>query len=372
MDNKSIRTSTALIIAVLLFAAFSPAFSAAPEEKEWTFMVFMAADNNLEAATAYDINELEKFGSTEQVNFVAQIDRNGSYSNNSELKWSGARRFYVTKDNEPDKMTSQMIEDLGDVDMADPIALTDFVGWVKENYPARRYALILWNHGTGWKEIQPGAAEGDVGDIGLPAGMQAAINSISYNISYDDTSKTSMNIPTLGETLAKVKSTLGQPIDLLGFDACLMQMVEVAWTAAPHALYQVGSPDLEPERGWPYDLIAGALTKKPEMDARELADVIVNAYNKSYVGGSQGNTAVVLSAIDSSKSEAFKTALNDFCNAARRNIREIDKYENARNAALKYSYGDYVDLGHFLELLIAEKVSAETRSAAAKLLKTIR
>ncbi|PKL44398.1 MAG: hypothetical protein CVV41_07105 [Candidatus Riflebacteria bacterium HGW-Riflebacteria-1] len=372
VDNKSIRTSTALIIAVLLFAAFSPAFSAAPEEKEWTFMVFMAADNNLEAATAYDINELEKFGSTEQVNFVAQIDRNGNYSNNSELKWSGARRFYVTKDNEPDKMTSKMIEDLGDVDMADPIALTDFVGWVKENYPARRYALILWNHGTGWKEIQPGAAGGDVGDIGLPAGMQAAINSISYNISYDDTSKTSMNIPTLGETLAKVKSTLGQPIDLLGFDACLMQMVEVAWTAAPHAHYQVGSPDLEPERGWPYDLIAGALTKKPEMEARELADTIVNAYNKSYVGGSQGNTAVVLSAIDSSKSESFKTALNDFCNAARRNIREIDKYENARNAALKYSYGDYVDLGHFLELLIAEKVTAETRSAAAKLLKTIR
>jgi len=117
-------------------------------------MIFMAADNNLEAATSLDINEIEKYGSTDQINFVAQIDRNGSYSNNSELKWAGARRFFITKDKEPDKMSSEMVEDLGDVDMADPTALTDFVEWVKENYPARRYALILWNHGTGWKEFK--------------------------------------------------------------------------------------------------------------------------------------------------------------------------------------------------------------------------
>lgn len=371
MDNKSIRTSTAIFVAILLFAAISPAFSSAPTEKEWTFMVFMAADNNLEAATSLDINELEQYGSTDQVNFVAQIDRSGKYSNNSELKWAGARRFYITKDDNPDKMSSPMLEDLGDVDMADTLALTDFVGWAKEKYPARRYALVLWNHGTGWKEIHPGMMETEVGDIGLPAGMQAAIDNISYNISYDDTSKSSMNIPTLGETLAKVKATLGQPLELLGFDACLMQMAEVTWTVAPYTRYQVGSPDLEPERGWPYDLIASALTKKPTMDGKELANKIADAYNKSYLGGSQGNTAVVLSVVDSAKTTVFKTALDNFCNSARRNIHEIDKYENARNDALKYSYGDYVDLGHFLELLIKAKVNSETRSAAASLRKAI-
>ena len=74
------------------------AVSAAEPEKEWTFMLFMAADNNLEAATSIDINELEKYGSTDEVNFVAQIDRNGNYSQDSELKWSGAKRFYIIKD----------------------------------------------------------------------------------------------------------------------------------------------------------------------------------------------------------------------------------------------------------------------------------
>jgi len=76
--------------------------------------------------------------------------------------------------------------------------------------------------------------------------------------------------------------------------------------------------------------------------------------------------------VDSAKTAAFKKALDNFCHTARRNIHEIDKYENARNAALKYSFDDYIDLGHFLELLIEAKASSETRSAATNLLKTIR
>lgn len=372
MYYKSITAPIAFVIA-LLFVTILPSGAAneTPVEKEWTFMIFMAADNNLEAATSIDINEIEKYGSTDKVNFVAQIDRNGGFSNDSELKWSGARRFYVIRDKKPEKMTSPSLEDLGNVDMADPLALTDFVTWAKENYPARKYALILWNHGTGWKEIQPSIMEADSGEIGMSAGLQTAMANISYNISYDDTSKTSMNIPTLGETLARIKGILGKPLDLLGFDACLMQMAEVSWTAGEYALCQIGSPDLEPERGWPYDMIAGEMIKKPEIEGLALGELIANAYNKSYISGTQGNTAVVLSVLDLSKSEIFREDLNQFCNVARRNISDIDKYEAARDGALKYSYGDYIDLGHFLELLQKSSVKAETRAAAAQLLKSI-
>ncbi|MDD2998324.1 MAG: clostripain-related cysteine peptidase [Candidatus Riflebacteria bacterium] len=371
MYYKSIKTPIALFL-LLLFAVVVPSCAAAEvAEKEWTFMIFMAADNNLEAVTSLDINEIEQYGSTDQVNFVAQIDRNGSFSQDSELKWSGARRFYITRDKKPDKMTSPMLENLGNVDMADPLALADFVSWAKENYPARKYALILWNHGTGWKEIQPDVTEADDSEIGLPAGLQTAISNISYNISYDGTSKTSMDIPTLGETLARVRGILGKPLDILGFDACLMQMAEVSWTAAPYVLYQIGSPDREPERGWPYDLIAGELTTRHDIDAKSLAAFISSAYSKSYSSGSQGNTAVVLSVIDLSKSEDFRDDLNNFCNVARRNIIDIDKYEAAREAALKYSYGDYIDLGHLLSLLVKSNVKSDTKTAAARLLKTI-
>jgi hypothetical protein len=80
---------------------------------------------------------------------------------------------------------------------------------------------------------------------------------------------------------------------------------------------------------------------------------------------------VVLSVIDTARSEAFRDDLNAFCNAVRRNIKDIDKIESARNDALKYSYGDYIDLGHFLEILNKSSVKAEIKTAAAALLRTI-
>ncbi|GAB4271244.1 MAG: hypothetical protein Kow0029_08720 [Candidatus Rifleibacteriota bacterium] len=375
MDYKSIISPIRLLLFLALICLPAAIF-AQDTTREWTFMIFMAADNNLESGTSLDINELEKYGSTDKVAFVAQIDRNGNYSNESELKWSGTRRFFVTKDNQPEKMTSKMVEDLGEIDMSTPEALTDFVTWAKENYPAKRYALILWNHGTGWKEIQPDIMAADAPSVELSAdmispGMEAAIDNISYNISYDDTSHDSMDIPTLRETLAEIKEILGQPIDLLGFDACLMQMAEIAWAAAPFASYQIGSPDLEPERGWPYDLIAAGLTKKPAMSPLELGTLIVKTYKQSYDSGSQGNTAVVLSLLDLKQIDNFKEKLNDFCDSIIRNISDIDKIEKCRDEALKYTYGDYIDLCHFLELIRKTSVDSSTKATAYNLYKAI-
>ena len=372
MFNKFIRTSLIAVFTFGLIFADTSA-NAANAEKEWTFMLFMAADNNLEAATSLDINELEKYGSTDQVNFVAQIDRNGNYDHDSELKWKGAKRFYIVKDNTTKKMTSPAVKNLGNVDMAAPETLLDFVEWTVKNYPAKKYALILWNHGTGWKEINPSIMEGDVGEIGLPSGGVPGA-AISYNISYDDTSKTSMNIPTLGRTLDKVVDIIGGPLEIMGFDACLMQMAEVAYTTSKYAKCQLGSPDLEPERGWPYDKIAAAVTSKPEVGGIELARKITDVYAKSYAGGvgAQGNTAVAISVIDHSKTTDFREDLDSFCKVAIANMSNIDKIEFARDEALKYSYGDYVDLGHFLAILIQKThASSNLKSAATRLLKTI-
>ncbi|MGI6445058.1 MAG: clostripain-related cysteine peptidase [Candidatus Ozemobacteraceae bacterium] len=404
MNKFNYKTKLPNVILMLLFffaavTSFGQEVVQMPQpEKEWTFMIFMAADNNLEAASSIDINELEKYGSTDKVNYVAQIDRNGGYSNQSELKWSGTRRFYVVKDKSK-KMTSPMIEDLGDLDSADPLTLTEYVSWAKENFPAKKYALILWNHGTGWKEISPSMDESAIEEgrgfeIGLgsgfggmpqnagaikqtkqdlPESLKNIIPNISYNISYDYTSNTSMDIPTLAETLVRVKGVLGKPIEMLGFDACLMQMAEVGWAAAPSAKCQVGSPDLEPERGWPYDMISKELNANPEMDGIALGKVIAEAYTKSYSGGSQGNTAVAISVMDFSRVEDFRSDLNAFCDAVIRNIsKDIDRVEENRNKTLMYSYSDYIDLGHFLALMAQDKaVSASTKTSALNLLKTI-
>ncbi len=416
-NNKNIIGIVTSIFVFLLLAS-STSFAAEsvnlPQpEKEWTFMLFMAADNNLEEASIVDINEIEKYGSTENVNFVAQIDRNGGYSKNSSEKWSGTRRYYITKDKSKKTLGSPMLEDLGDVDSASPKTLTEFVAWAKDNFPARKYALILWNHGSGWKEVSAGLEENDVEEgrgyeIGISTSMEAQKQSIknapmsfsfsgnfnqpvkpakkssqkatpikapkiSYNISYDYTSNTSMDIPTLAETLKEVVNILGQPIEMLGFDACLMQMAEVGWASYPYAKCQVGSPDLEPERGWAYEEFVSALVKQPDLDGLSLAKLVTQAYAKSYSNGYQGNTAVAMSVMDFSKAEKFKTDLNRFCSTVIKNIsRDIDKIEELRKKSLMYSYNDYIDLGHFLTLVAKDSsVSSETKSAALALLKTM-
>lgn len=366
MDYRSIRLT---LIIFLLFVAFTgPVLGA--QVKDWTFMVYMAADNNLEGGAEIDIMELEMSGSTDEVNFVVQIDRSGNYSGNTQLKWSGAQRYYITKSGDPHRVTSEPVDKLGNVDMAASETLLDFVAWASENYPAERYAIILWNHGTGWKEIQPSFSE-EFAYQPTP-GMEAAMQNITFNISYDETSKTSMNIPSLHKTLAEASNIIGQKIDLLGFDACLMQMLEVGWAAKPFVKYQVGSPDLEPEKGWPYDMIAERLVANPGMGPEELGKVITESYRLSYSGGSQGNTAVVLSLMNLEKLDSFKQNLDEFCDSARQNIRYIDIIETARNDALKYSYGDYIDLGHFLGLLSDTNANSAIKSSAKRLLTTLR
>ncbi len=372
VGHRLIIRCTIILLLLAVVAAVPLHAENAAARKKWTFMLYMAADNNLESSADADLNELETIGSTENVNIVVQLDRIGRYSQDSEFKWPEAKRFFVKKDSNPKKFSSPVIQELGEIDMAAPESLLDFITWAARNYPAERYALIMWNHGTGWKEISPQImASYDTIETdrrrNVPDSISAALNSISYNISYDDTSASSMDIPSLGATMAKVPGILGQPLDLLGFDACLMQMLEVAYEVRDYARYQVGAPDLEPDRGWPYDAILQKLAATPTMDGRKLGQSIVASYKASYEAGSQGNTSVVLSLIDLSKVKEFTTALEGLARTLKEGMQEIDAIDQAREEALKYVYKDYADLGHFIQLLSAKMKGSGVKSALGDL-----
>ena len=45
----------------------------------------------------------------------------------------------------------RLVGDIGEVNMGDPNTLTDFVKWGLETFPARHTALVLWDHGGGWR-----------------------------------------------------------------------------------------------------------------------------------------------------------------------------------------------------------------------------
>jgi hypothetical protein len=55
--------------------AGSVAGNRATGQAKWTFMVYMAGDNNLDGAALRDIAEMAQAGSTKEVNILVQLDR---------------------------------------------------------------------------------------------------------------------------------------------------------------------------------------------------------------------------------------------------------------------------------------------------------
>ena len=119
--------------------------------KDWTMMVYMAGDNgkvfdgrrlmaDLQIYGWRDLAEMSEVGSTDRVAVVAQ------YDTLTERQFTP--RFFI----DGSKPAGQLVEKVPPVNTGAPKNLTDFIVWGANNYPAKRYALVLWNHGTGWKE----------------------------------------------------------------------------------------------------------------------------------------------------------------------------------------------------------------------------
>jgi hypothetical protein len=87
-------------------------------------------------------------GSSQQVQIVAQVDRfSGGFTGAGD--WTSTKRFYITQDDDLNQVNSEVVEDLGETNMADANTLVDFVTWAVSNYPAEHYVLILSDHGMG-------------------------------------------------------------------------------------------------------------------------------------------------------------------------------------------------------------------------------
>ena len=136
-----------------------------PATREWTYMVYLDGDNNLEAAAVNDFLEMSSVGSTSQVAVVAQMDRITGYDTTYD-NWTDTRRFYVTNGMTP---TAANGTSIGEANMGAEATLVAFVQWAMATYPANHYALMLWDHGSGWRS-------------------RALDDPLTQGIAYDDTS----------------------------------------------------------------------------------------------------------------------------------------------------------------------------------------
>ena len=194
-------------------------------------------------------------------------------------------------------------------------------------------------------------------------------NVIFKGISYDDQSGNHITTAQLGVALNTVRETLGRKLDILAFDACLMQMVEVAYAIRENVDIMLASEDVEPGEGWAYTESMEPIAQNPAMTPAEAATVIVDTYDQSYNGGSQGNRSTTQSWVKLSEMDALMTALNNAAAALTGN--HTNEMKKTIKAVQKFYYRSNVDLIHFLELMHEKIASGSSSSSTSQILSTL-
>lgn len=261
-----------------------PAFTVGggPAHKKWTVMVYVDGDNNLDPNAVINIKEMESVTykdstGNSDVNVVVQYaDRNAD-----------TNRYIVAHTTDPNNITTNPLQHLGTVNMADPNQLSQFIAWAKQVSPADHYALILWDHGSGFTS-------------------RAARTGRTRNAIWADSfSYQSLTVEQIHDVLRQTG-----PFDLVAFDCCLMGMTEVAYELRDICKTFNGSEELEPGHGYDYKAFLSALVAKPGMTSAELGAAIVDAYKAYYTAHPDPKTGPTCASIDETQIAGAATAMN--------------------------------------------------------------
>jgi hypothetical protein len=237
---RKVHVTLALLTVFGLLATMTCNVYAAPPtpKAEWTVMVYISGDNNLESYVVGDIEtELAAIpASNKAVQVVALADRGPGYDT-SRGDWQSTKLFHVTQGTVADPASA--VADWGERNMGDPQTLIDFVTWTKANHPANHYALYFWGHGWSWHPgwVMEDDTDGDTLDYHE---MKAAIPSLGF-------------------------------IDVVGYDGCNMSSMEIFDLWHGHATAVTSSQEWVGGEGIQYELVLAQLAANPNMSADQVA-----------------------------------------------------------------------------------------------------
>jgi len=333
-------------------------------QKDWTIILYLAADNDLGPFAVRNIKQMASVGSTKHVNILIHLD----------IKTVGrkkvTRRFYVEKNklvqlNTNDPITQKM-------DSGDPQTLISCFKWASHDFPAENYALFLWDHGTGSLDPASGRifnanelftynANTNKLELDRSIGYLEYVGIIQHlntleqrGICWDDTTGNYLTNQKLEFALKAIcKECLnGKKISILGFDACLMGCIEIASIAKKYAEYMVASQEVVLGSGWNYQKTFAPFIDR-DLPKEKFAEHIVLAFDDTYshVTNDYTQAAINLAGIiQLEKSintislqlmECLKKQTNGSVKKA------IQTSRNKRNCT-HFDEPSYIDLNHFL------------------------
>jgi hypothetical protein len=267
--------------------------------KEWTIMIYMAGDNNLSEDMIRAIVEARR-----RIHEVGGDIKGAADKNELSIlvEFDGehpivpAKRYDLTLDlsdlpsypasSEPDDVQEEP-NTPAQRPTGPKLGLTerriaDFIAYSLAKRPANNYAVILSGHTDAF---------------------------LGRTLLFDqDPSGTS----TLKGISSVIREKFPNKLDVLAFDGCVMNSLEVAYEFKDVAKTWIGSQGSIPNFTWDYQEIADRLirTEGPHLTEERLTSVILDSIKEHNCPYAFGGRAVDISAIDLSKIDQFANALN--------------------------------------------------------------
>jgi len=240
----------------LLFvsASFFMCMASANIQKPWTFLVYLAAANDLNPFAALDLQEMMRVGSNEIVNIIVYM----TLQEDGQPKVT--KKFYVEKGSLV-QIGETMVRDSGDV-----ATLEEALQWACVDYPSDHIAVVLWDHGSG------------------PLNRTRLVMA-PKGVCYDFDTGHYLTDRDCLQAFSWARDYLrgGKKFDIIAFDACLLASLEMAYTFSSCADYFVASEETIPGDGYQYAYILKQFaTNNP--DPLSFAKLIVSAYKQEYTG----------------------------------------------------------------------------------------
>ena len=236
--------------------------------------------------------------------------------------------------------------------MSIPGSLRDYLRWANENYPSDRRMLFLWNHGGG-------------------------LGGFGNDYLNERTDKTLMSIPEIAEAL----EAAGGTYELIGFDACLMQTLEVGRALEPYTDYILGSEETEVGTGMYYTAAFSALAKKPTMSTEEFGAMMCSSFDQYQVAvDGMPQPGQTMSLTDTRYMpgvyDMVSSWMDEECKRFDTDKQAFLDFSTARSKAYEFNSTDQIDLIDFLykanmtddrrnDLITAAKSAVPVRSAAS-------
>ena len=269
-----------LLAAILLSVLFQvPGPAARAEAGEVTILVYICGSDleSKEGEASGDIREMVSAGVGNPGGATVLLATGGA------SRWSGYNissrsvQYYRVENSGP-----VLMKDAGRMSMGDAKTLSSFLSFGLSAAPANRYILVLWDHGGG------------------------PVYGLCNDENYQDESL----------SLAELKTGLadglqGKKLDIIGFDCCLMNCVDLCSDLYGIADYSVLSQELVSGTGLNYDAWMKPVEDNPGISTGEIARLMADTYVDENSRGRSATTAT-MTVVESARMPEVMQAANAF------------------------------------------------------------